>query len=354
MAEPRTSIPGEADPSFFVSYIDAREQRISQPADLARALQKAASNLKSRMLYAMQLGLFNLAKANFGNLTFSLDPVGKAVSGQQDRTPALAEIIQTYGELLAKFSQGRQNRRSGDARMPWPVLCIDQANQLTAWAEDDRNEQLELDALLNFFVRVTKQDKQCHVILATSDYSFLPWLSKSETLPYMKVTGGNPGLLISAAAEYNGDWESYGHQVLEAMVAANLLAYRPVSDWSRDLPPELHGERCEALVTASSAAHLYAMHILQAAGDFGALPEGQGSEVSGAVPSPDPEMAPVMAALQTVELQIDRIEQKEEKLESEKPEFWREDLRQLRREEEQLRRKKEQLREEELLLLRNQ
>lgn len=154
MAEPRTSIPGEADPSLFVSYIDAREQRISQPADLARALQKAASNLKSRMLYAMQLGLFNLARANFGNSTISLDPVGKAVSGQQDRTPALAEIIKNYGELLAKFSQGRQDRRRGDARMPWPVLCIDEANKLMAWAEDDRNEQRELDALLNFFVRV--------------------------------------------------------------------------------------------------------------------------------------------------------------------------------------------------------
>ena len=76
-------------------------------------------------------------------------------------------------------------------------------------------------------------------------------------------------------------------------------------------------------------------------------------QVSGAEASPDPKLAPVMAALQTVELQIDRIEQKEEKLESEKPEFWREDLRQLRREEEQLRRKKEQLRDEELLLLRN-
>ena len=154
MAEPRTSIPGEADPSLFVSYIDAREQRISQPADLARALQKAASNLKSRMLYAMQLGLFNLAKASFGSLTFSCDPVGKVASGQQDRTPALAEIIENYGELLAKFSQARQDERRGDARMPWPMLCIDEANQLTAWAEGDRNEQRELDALLNFFVRV--------------------------------------------------------------------------------------------------------------------------------------------------------------------------------------------------------
>lgn len=149
MAEPRTSIPGQADPSFFVSYIDAREQRISTPADLARALQKAASNLKSRMLHAMQLGLFSRANANCGNPTISLDLVGT-----QDRTPALAEIIQNYGELLAKFSQGRQDDRRGDARMPWPVLCIDEANKLMAWAEDDRNEQRELDALLNFFIRV--------------------------------------------------------------------------------------------------------------------------------------------------------------------------------------------------------
>jgi hypothetical protein len=49
---------------------------------------------------------------------------------------------------------------------------------LMNWREQDGGES-ELIRLLSFFVRITKQEKQAHVLLATSDSFLASWLERS-------------------------------------------------------------------------------------------------------------------------------------------------------------------------------
>lgn len=64
-----------------------------------------------------------------------------------------------------------------------PTIIIDEANQLQQWK---KTEETQLDALLRFFVLVTKEAKLAHVVLATSESIFEYWLSESTLLvqPY--------------------------------------------------------------------------------------------------------------------------------------------------------------------------
>lgn len=66
-----------------------------------------------------------------------------------------------------------------------PTIIIDEANQLQQWRE---NEENQLDALLRFFVLITKEAKLAHVVLATSESLFEYWLSESTLLvqPYSR------------------------------------------------------------------------------------------------------------------------------------------------------------------------
>ena len=57
-----------------------------------------------------------------------------------------------------------------------PVIILDAANKLTSWTS---LYPYDLDALLSFFIRVTKEQALCGVVLVTSDYAFLDWLSAS-------------------------------------------------------------------------------------------------------------------------------------------------------------------------------
>ncbi|DBA72613.1 TPA: hypothetical protein ACH3X2_010361 [Trebouxia sp. C0005] len=56
-----------------------------------------------------------------------------------------------------------------------PTIIIDEASQLQQWKESENNQ---LDALLRFFVLVTKEAKLAHVVLATSESFFEYWLSE--------------------------------------------------------------------------------------------------------------------------------------------------------------------------------
>ncbi|KAL3151458.1 hypothetical protein ABBQ38_012462 [Trebouxia sp. C0009 RCD-2024] len=60
-----------------------------------------------------------------------------------------------------------------------PTIIIDEANQLQQWKETEKNQ---LDALLRFFVLITKEAKLAHVVLATSEPFFEYWLSESTLL----------------------------------------------------------------------------------------------------------------------------------------------------------------------------
>jgi len=61
-------------------------------------------------------------------------------------------------------------------------------------------------------------------------------------------------------AEFGGGY--VGAQVLQAMVRQDLVAYRPHSDWARDIAEEAFGADLEEVVTAPTPAHLYCMQRL--------------------------------------------------------------------------------------------
>ena len=153
-SEANIRLAEEADPTFFGSYVDAGECFRLQPDDLARILQQAQMRLKARMASAAQKAVPSLAASSFRNLTFALGAVAKAFTMRQEKTPSLSDAIASYVALLAQFSTQRQNGVMGSARIPWPVLCIDAAELLTTWDAGDRDQQLDLQALINFFILV--------------------------------------------------------------------------------------------------------------------------------------------------------------------------------------------------------
>ena len=84
---------------------------------------------------------------------------------QKDPRTALQTIIEAYSKLV---KEAKRNRKADD---PWPVIIIDEANELMKW-EDMKT----LTALLNFFVYLTKEEQLAHVVLATSDTFLTQWL----------------------------------------------------------------------------------------------------------------------------------------------------------------------------------
>jgi hypothetical protein len=84
---------------------------------------------------------------------------------QKDPQTALQTITNAYLKLV---KDAKKKRKVGD---PWPVIIIDEANALMEW-EDKKS----LNALLKFFVYLTKEEQLAHVILATSDTFLTQWL----------------------------------------------------------------------------------------------------------------------------------------------------------------------------------
>ena len=77
----------------------------------------------------------------------------------------MSKILQVYEQALADKASER------------PAIVIDEANKLTSWSS---KYPAELDALLSFFVAVTKEQNLTHVLLLTSDYAFIAWLEMRE------------------------------------------------------------------------------------------------------------------------------------------------------------------------------
>ena len=58
----------------------------------------------------------------------------------------------------------------------YPVIAIDEADGLKSWSTFFPQD---LKALLGFFVAITTQERSAHVIMVSSDPSFLTWLSNN-------------------------------------------------------------------------------------------------------------------------------------------------------------------------------
>ncbi|BDA41349.1 Uncharacterized ATP-binding protein MJ1659 at C-terminar half [Coccomyxa sp. Obi] len=119
-------------------------------------------------------------------------------------------------------------------------------------------------------------------------------------------------------AEFGGG--AAGDMVLQAMVRANLLAYRPPSPWARDIDISAFKDD-EVVITAPTPAHLACMRELE-------LPEpapSVGTEENQASSSVE-----LQGELDKVQQEIEEIAAEIKELKVDKPEGWQEDVRQLR------------------------
>eukprot|EP00898_Chlorokybus_atmophyticus_P006943 jgi/Chlat1/724/Chrsp104S01296 len=91
---------------------------------------------------------------------------------QQD---PLGAVLDAYGAVLDMWARARQEGKLAAAVDPGHVLIIDEANLFMSWAHYN---QPQLDQLLAFFVRATKQMGLCHVIFASTEFAFLKWITR--------------------------------------------------------------------------------------------------------------------------------------------------------------------------------
>ena len=105
--------------------------------------------------------------------------VGTAFNAAADAL--LGSVPGRQASALMIFSQLLQQMRiclPKDRRTTksYPVIVIDEADKLKNWSLLFPHD---LNALLGFFVAITNQERSAHVVLVTSDPSFLSWLSSN-------------------------------------------------------------------------------------------------------------------------------------------------------------------------------
>jgi hypothetical protein len=173
-------------------FINARTTRINTPSALAAALVASAIPKLAQQLFPSEMGLQS-AKAVAGVLgelqgkqtsadgsefTFTgkvFAPILNTLKGDTQEAPPLATACRAYIALLDAWDKAKADGRVQNDTPP--VLVLDEANVLSAWGDEDKAER---EALLKFFVAITKEQQRNHVILSTSDYSFQAWLSQGK------------------------------------------------------------------------------------------------------------------------------------------------------------------------------
>ncbi|KAG5176874.1 hypothetical protein JKP88DRAFT_265307 [Tribonema minus] len=302
--EPRSLIVVVGPPSSGKSYLfrnTLRRQRICGPMCYINCRDLAATSPEVLAAHVATLGLpsFTIGDPRFttslpktltkpllrfatsfkGSVPLPGDATNEATAKAalkilEDRAAApkadvpldLSTVLKVYGEMTAAWE--RRRKRGGlrvAKKLPWPVLVIDEANKLEKWGE---KHQEALDALISFFIMITKEVHRCHVFLVTSECGFEAWLqqqpgvrdifcstyvvghfeekdakdflelelqaslknsgnkstvvvSNADWRQIYEVCGGNAGLLKLAAGDFgvqypNGSWRS----VLEELCSA--------------------------------------------------------------------------------------------------------------------------------------
>jgi AAA+ ATPase superfamily predicted ATPase len=173
-----------------VCYIDCRGFRASHPTDFARALG-------TKGLPALVTGLPDPGKhwvilkqiaqvMSMFTVEWVVGKDGPRLSAnagkgldeyQKDKdkaVPSIESIINIYTQLLSRW---REAASKDGKRLLRPVIVLDEANKLMNWGAEYNTD---LDALLEFFKKITKQDQAAHVVLVTSEYAFQGWLTDRE------------------------------------------------------------------------------------------------------------------------------------------------------------------------------
>jgi AAA+ ATPase superfamily predicted ATPase len=164
-----------------ICYIDCRGFRASNPTDFARALvtqglPASITDLSESSSFwqsvRTSLSGVELTVPNVGQLKFA---ESVAAYRSEAQPVDINRAIDMYERLLSAWAKARV--RDGKRRLPRAVIVLDEANKLMNWSSEHK---LDLDALLAYFTKITKQDKTAHVMLVTSEYAFQGWLTAGE------------------------------------------------------------------------------------------------------------------------------------------------------------------------------
>ena len=161
-------------------YINSRLEEVSTPDSFAiTLLYTIVSAGQQRKGAAAALAMAVLSglssKVEHGNETVELELW--CVDELFDKLMAapgspVGSVLSTVYQALQQTFQGR----------PRPAIIIDEANKLMSWSATHPEE---LGTLLSFFVAVTKEQDATHVLLVTSDYSFVSWLKEGEHTAFL-------------------------------------------------------------------------------------------------------------------------------------------------------------------------
>jgi len=149
-----------------VLYVDCRAHHPSTPEGLAKHMAERVTGNPSVMDQAkriLQTAEFSVALGDMPATTF----LKQMFAPDPDLTP-VESFIASYTKFLALFKRCK------------PIIYIDEANVLQAWREAGVGRP-QLEALLRFFVKITKQDRLAHVGRATSPYLLESWLRKRRS-----------------------------------------------------------------------------------------------------------------------------------------------------------------------------
>jgi AAA+ ATPase superfamily predicted ATPase len=163
-----------------VCYIDCRGFRASHPTDFARALSTKGLPASITGLpdpdghWKTAKALASMIRVELGGLRVNLDEGVATFEKQEGKAPSIESIINAYTQLISRW---REAAVKDGKRLCWPVIILDEANKLMNWGAEYNTD---LDALLEFFKKITKQDQAAHVVLVTSEYAFQGWLTERE------------------------------------------------------------------------------------------------------------------------------------------------------------------------------
>ena len=94
------------------------------------------------------------------------------------------------------------------------------------------------------------------------------WTIQQYAAAVRAITAGAPYAVLASVLQEEFGGGNAGRQVLQAMVRNDLVAYRPYSEWARDLPEEAFRAsdgpipKLGVVVTAPTPAHLHCMREL--------------------------------------------------------------------------------------------
>eukprot|EP00891_Asterochloris_glomerata_P004997 jgi/Astpho2/4997/Aster-05935 len=187
---------GKKKHKALLAFVDGRDQKLTNGGIMAEALKEQGRQQLPevrRMLeqFIQTTGkvaeavakteILRMIKSNFDIKSLALLP-GSVLKTFEEPTPSsLNDVIKAYDSLL-RLSSTRVSTSS-----PLPVICIDEANVLMGWYKGGAAMEDDLDALLRFLVKVSKQTHRAHVILATSEYSFVTWLTEKLDGPFFET-----------------------------------------------------------------------------------------------------------------------------------------------------------------------